>query len=218
MRRLTAVFQCARHLPLSWARLIQSTSTRPISVRETVTFCSHLSAFLLWGPVLQVFPPKQCWISLLPLACHMSRPSHPPSFAHRSNGCPEHIMKLLVLRSAVSRYLLPLRHNYLRQTCTFENLHACSSQDSHPHKTTGNVMVYIIAHQKGIQKILDRILTGNSHISSALNFFMHAIPTRFCPPKQLNSATLNTAVWNIRDKIRFTRHFYNLTVFTSVLI
>ena len=48
---------CTRHFR---ARLIQSTSFRPVSVRYSLTFCSHLSTFLLRAPVLQVFLPKHC--------------------------------------------------------------------------------------------------------------------------------------------------------------
>ena len=107
VRMFIIVFKRARHLHLSRATWIQTTSSQPISLRSIIILHSHPSLCRQSGPPLSAFPttPKPC-MDLLPHTCHMPRPSHQASFDHPDNhellithSSPAFTSSLLVLLS-----------------------------------------------------------------------------------------------------------------------
>jgi hypothetical protein len=62
--RFTAVFTTARHRILSWARLIQSTSSRLISLNYNLILSSHLRLYLPSSLLPSGFPTKILYVFL----------------------------------------------------------------------------------------------------------------------------------------------------------
>jgi hypothetical protein len=64
-RRFITTFTRARHLSLSWARLIQSMPAHPTSRRSILILSSHLRLGLPGGPLPSGFPTKALYALLL---------------------------------------------------------------------------------------------------------------------------------------------------------
>jgi hypothetical protein len=103
------VFTTARHWPLSWHRLIQSTPSGPVSLRCILILSCHL----LLRPPVGVFPSgfRTVILYTFPLPSHTRytpRPSHPPWFDHTNNTrLRVQIIELLITQVISSLLSLP---------------------------------------------------------------------------------------------------------------
>ena len=93
-RRFITAFTRARHMSLSWASSIQSTSWRPILILP-----SHLLLGLLSGLFPSRFPTKTLYTPILsPYTRYMTRRSHSFRFYHPNNiRWAVQIIKLLIM-------------------------------------------------------------------------------------------------------------------------
>jgi hypothetical protein len=128
-RRFITVFTRTRHWSLYWARWIQFTFSRPVSLRSTLTLTSHPCLDLLGGLFPSAFPTKIFYAFLIS-----------PWFDHSNVWWSVQVTKLLITRSSpVSQNFLPLRSKYSPQHLFSNTLNLCSflnmrNQVSYPYK------------------------------------------------------------------------------------
>jgi hypothetical protein len=132
----------ARNRFLSWARLIQSTSSYTITPRSILTLSSHVRPGIRSGLFPSSFPTLFSYALLH--ACYMPRSPHPPWFVRMSIQ----IMKLLIMQfSQPFCHFIPLRYKHyskhlvpkLPQTVFFFPWY--ERPFSHPYKTTGKIIL-----------------------------------------------------------------------------
>ena len=150
-RTFITVFTSTRHLPLFWARSIQSMRHHPSSWRSNLTVSFHLRVVFLGGLFPSGFPNKILQASLL-------SPIRATYIAH-------FILVNLITRIVIGKEYRSFRSslcNFLHSTVTpsllgpnillntlFSNtlsLHSSlnvSDQDSHPYKTKGKIIVLL---------------------------------------------------------------------------
>jgi hypothetical protein len=97
-RSFTTVFTTACHLSLSWARLIRSTLSYPISLRSTSILFSHLRLGLTSG----LFPAGFTTRNLNAFLSHLHVPHAPPILSPLFNHS-----RLLIMQFSSSLSLLP---------------------------------------------------------------------------------------------------------------
>jgi hypothetical protein len=140
------VFTRALHQSLSWARWIPATTSKSISVRSILILSSHLKLGIQSCIFPKGFPINFLFISHLPHARYMPRPSHPSWF-----DCPNIIWlstnyespRYAVFSSFLFGPNIPLStlfSNTLNLYCSFN----VRDQVSHPYKTAGKIIVLCI--------------------------------------------------------------------------
>jgi len=149
--KFITMFTTAHHVSLFWARLIQSTSSNPISLGSTLTIFSKQCLFLASISSFRFHHQNLACISLLPCSCYIPCPSYLLWFVLTNNiwwEVPTYSSSLCnFLQSPVtsslwrpstflstSAYIIPLMqqtrfHTHIKQQaksqpCTFKYLHS----------------------------------------------------------------------------------------------
>jgi hypothetical protein len=76
--RFISMFKRARHLSLSWIRLIESITPHPISLKSILILSTHRRLGLPGGHFPSGFYTKSLWAFLTPNVCSVPSLSHPP--------------------------------------------------------------------------------------------------------------------------------------------
>ena len=184
--RFITTFTSVRHLSLSWASSIQSLPPHPTSWRSILILSSHLRLGLPSGLFPSGFPTKTLYTPI---------PSPIRATCHTHLILLDFITRLILgkqyrsfryslcsfLQSPIISFLLG--PNILLSTL-FSNTHSLrsslnvSDQVSHPHNTTGRIIVLYILIFKFLiancnTKILHRMTASIPRLQSALNFFLN---------------------------------------------
>jgi hypothetical protein len=137
------------HWSLSWARLIQSIPSHPISLRFILKVFTHLSLGLPSGLFHSSFPINILH-AFLPHSCYMPCPSHPPWLDHSNYTWRRvQVMKLIMQFSPTSSHFISLWFKYSPQHLFSNTLSLRSSlnikdQVSHPYIATGKIIALYI--------------------------------------------------------------------------
>ena len=139
-QRFITTFKSASHLPLSWARSIQSMS--PISLLNIILPSMDWSSS--WSPSPRFPHQKPLYTSVLPHTCYIPRPSHSSLTVfgkeYRSLGSS----LCSFLHSPVTSSLLSSNiflSVLFAKTLSLRSSLSVSDQVSHPYKTTGKIIV-----------------------------------------------------------------------------
>jgi hypothetical protein len=134
-----------KSLPLSWARSIQSTPPHSISPRSILILSTHLHRCLPSGLFPCSFPTNNLY------SCYMPHTSDPPRLDYFNYTWQRiQITKLLVMQfSPPTHHFIPLRSKYPPQHPVPKHPQSMFSLNvrdrvSHPHRTTGKIIVLYI--------------------------------------------------------------------------
>jgi hypothetical protein len=170
------VFTRARHWSLLWARLIQSIPPQPISLGSILILSPHLRLVVPGGFFPCGFPAKMLYAFLFSRA----RPMHATCPVHLVLDHPNYIwrkvqvLKLLTVQSSsASCHFIPLRSKYLL-SILFSNIFTLlpslnvGHQVSHPHRTTGKIIVLYLLISTFLDKKTGSELNGSKHYQSLI--------------------------------------------------
>ena len=146
-----AKVHCSVHksqpLIVSWARLIQSTPSHPISLSAIFVLLSHLFLGLL-NCVRQVSPPKLCMHILSPT--RMTCSTHPPWFYHPQQCMPSHCDA--VVSGSVSYDFRSSVLSMLHCTCSALSLPFGPTREPHCKHEYDNNMQTVFKRQDFVMK------------------------------------------------------------------